>query len=366
MSKQRKWGQIGEYWLTRDPKSDNIYRAWYDRRARQTRRASLGTSDEDEALIRLVEFVALQGKRSNQDPGTISFEGVLARYYHNHAINLPSGQTAKIAIEKWANYFPDTYVSDITIERQEAFLTFLHKQGLSDGYIARIFTVASAAMNRALQRKELASGPAILTPDGGEARDRVLTPDETAALFQNVKAPHMLMFLMIAYNTLGRPESILELKRFQVKLELSRIEFNPPGRKQTRKYRPVVPISRSLYPWLEDLTTSNVISYGNNDRQVKSIKTAWRELVDTAGIGREVVPKTIRHTMATELRKRGVPPWEVSGMLGHRSAYRTTEIYAKYDPDYLGKAVTAIDEYFDELESKLKGPLVERKLEVVG
>lgn len=43
---------------------------------------------------------------------------MLARYYHNHAINLPSGQTAKIAIEKWANYFPDTYVSDITIERK--------------------------------------------------------------------------------------------------------------------------------------------------------------------------------------------------------------------------------------------------------
>ena len=48
MSMQRKWGQIAEYWLTRDPKSDNIYRAWYDRRVRQTRRASLGTSDEDE------------------------------------------------------------------------------------------------------------------------------------------------------------------------------------------------------------------------------------------------------------------------------------------------------------------------------
>ena len=49
-----------------------------------------------------------------------------------------------------------------------------------------------------------------------------------------------------------------------------------------------------------------------------------------------MIPYTIRHTMATELRKRGVPPWEVSGMLGHRSEHKTTEIYAHYAPDYLG------------------------------
>lgn len=59
--------------------------------------------------------------------------------------------------------------------------------------------------------------------------------------------------------------------------------------------------------------------------------------------------------MAVGLRKRGVPPWEVSGMLGHRaSGYRTTEIYAKSDPDYLGKAVVAIDDYFRELQGEAK------------
>ena len=56
--------------------------------------------------------------------------------------------------------------------------------------------------------------------------------------------------------------------------------------------------------------------------------------------------------MATELRRRGVSVWEAAGMLGHKTAgYRTTEIYAKYDPDYLGQAVKAIDAYFIELQN---------------
>ena len=63
--------------------------------------------------------------------------------------------------------------------------------------------------------------------------------------------------------------------------------------------------------------------------------------------------------MATELRKRGVPPWEVSGLLGHKSAgFATTEIYAKYDPDYLGKAAEEIDAYFGELQEHVSRQIV--------
>ena len=66
--------------------------------------------------------------------------------------------------------------------------------------------------------------------------------------------------------------------------------------------------------------------------------------------------------MATELRRRGVSVWEVAGMLGHKTAgYRTTEIYAKYDPDYLGQAVKAIDAYFIELQNQASLPLIVKK-----
>jgi hypothetical protein len=52
--------------------------------------------------------------------------------------------------------------------------------------------------------------------------------------------------------------------------------------------------------------------------------------------------------VATELRRRGVPAWEVSGLLGHRQA-GTSEIYAKFDPDYLGKARMALEDWLADL-----------------
>ena len=55
--------------------------------------------------------------------------------------------------------------------------------------------------------------------------------------------------------------------------------------------------------------------------------------------------------MATEMRAGDVPEWEVKGMLGH-SADRCRERYAKYRPDYLGKAFVVIQAYFDDLRAE--------------
>jgi len=139
-----------------------------------------------------------------------------------------------------------------------------------------------------------------------------------------------------------------------------RIHFNAKGRRQTKKYRPVVPMTGTLLSWLEHLKTVNVISYGKADRQISSIKTSFNKTVARAGL-EEVTPYTIRHTLAAELCKRSVPPWEVSGMLGHKSGgYKTTEIYAKYDPDCMSRAVEGIDRYFEDLQTLVKRPLILR------
>jgi integrase len=84
-------------------------------------------------------------------------------------------------------------------------------------------------------------------------------------------------------------------------------------------------------------------------RSVGDIKKSFARAVEEAGLS-GVTAYCLRSTMATELRARGVPEWEVGGMLGHKSATaRTTERYAKFRPNYLGEAVRAIDAYFSEL-----------------
>ena len=52
--------------------------------------------------------------------------------------------------------------------------------------------------------------------------------------------------------------------------------------------------------------------------------------------------------MASELRKRGVNPWELAGYLGH-SLLNMTELYAIYDPAYLSTVAKGIDDIISDL-----------------
>ena len=97
-------------------------------------------------------------------------------------------------------------------------------------------------------------------------------------------------------------------------------------------------------------------------RPVKSVKTGFNNAVRLAGLPGDTCPYSLRHTMARELRRRGVPKWEVSGMLGHLpDGSRTTEDYAEFAPDYLGQAASAIDAVFADVGragGRLSRPIV--------
>jgi len=75
---------------------------------------------------------------------------------------------------------------------------------------------------------------------------------------------------------------------------------------------------------------------------------------DRAGLTHQITPYTVRRTISTQLRKRGVPLEEIAGFLGHtEDEYEVTEDYAIYSPDYLGLVAKAIDAYCLELQPLL-------------
>ena len=77
---------------------------------------------------------------------------------------------------------------------------------------------------------------------------------------------------------------------------------------------------------------------------------SWRDARATAGLGPDVVPYTIHHTIATELGSRGVPEMELAGLLGHAMPnFRTTGRYAKYAPTHLSAGRAAIDDFVGEI-----------------
>ena len=380
-------GQIGDWWLSKRPGSDHWQRTGFDPVTRQTRRFSLG--DEDfrdfqKAVLKLAEWVTDHQRLVRAPIDDVPLQTILKRYWDRHASKIRSAKPRAIELRYWSEHFDAAMVGDVTPEQIDALVTKLREAGKSTGYISRVLDAGRAALNHAHKRGELASVPFV--KDIETAADRrnkqpmgaPMTVEQMTALLDAAAArPHMLRFVMIAACTLARPEAVLELTRFQVDREHDRIDLNPRGRQQTKKYRPIVPIARTLRPSLEPepvkpwpkrrkrpepkVVTDRLVTYAG--RPVKSIKTAWRDLLGKAGLPAGITPYSIRHTMARELRKRRVPTESISLMLGHlpRGSAATTSIYAPYDPDYCRDAIEAIDAYFDAISAARRGKRAEEQ-----
>lgn len=340
---QERIGEIGDFWLSKRPGSDQWCRTWYDSATRQTKRASLGTTDLQEGKLKLFEWFSKYGKLGLQEAQEALLEVVLVRYWQQHGQNLASKEMTLIALGYWSDFFPGATVAEVTPARQREFIEWLRKGNRSDGYIKRILTVGKSALNRAYREGEITTVPYVIPGEDGPAKDRVLTQAESAALWLAAEQPHERMMLALLYGTLARPEAALELSRDQVDFERWLLAQNPPGRKQTRKYRPTVPVPHSLRAALQGAPEGRLVQW--RGQGIDSFKTAFRRMRERAELGKDVVAKTIRHTMATELRAAAVPEAEIQGFMGHRAFSGKTEVYAKYRPDYLGEATAAIDGY---------------------
>jgi integrase len=126
-----------------------------------------------------------------------------------------------------------------------------------------------------------------------------------------------------------RPDAVLKwnvAKQWKGRGEV--FDTHPIGAPKTKKRNAAVPVIDEFRPWLEAWADSP-------HPPVKSRKTWWRTMRDALELPDEIVPKTIRHTIATELRRRGVSLTDIAGLLGHTSESRITQVYAKYDPSRL-------------------------------
>lgn len=339
----------GAYWLSKRPGSDNWHRTWLDTRARQTRRASLGTGDFRAAHEALAVWWAENRRLDREAPAAVTLATVLQRYYREHAQTIRSGEQARIACAILTRLCGPITVSEFGPKAQRTFIEGMQAEGYADGYVRRTLGVAKTAIAWALREELVTHAPAIQLPPDGKARDRVLSFDEAQALWFATERPHERMFLALAFGTLGRPEALLEVTRGMADLDRGLLALNPPGRAQTKKYRPTVPIVAELRPWLENAPAGVLVQW--KGRRIESFKTAWRAMRSRAKLGQDVVAKTIRHTMATELRTHGVPEADIQGFLGHRAYGGKTEVYAKYRPEYLQQAAAVVNDYMGRLRS---------------
>lgn len=411
MSRQpeQRYAEIGDFWLVKVPGSNRFHIAWYDAERQQRRTRSTGTDDLRAAELLLAEHALKHSAPPTKaDPADEALAGVLLRFYRGRAEQQAQAEQVRRAFALWMEFWGDATVADLTIQRQDAFVSWLRvEKGCSDSYIDRIMSSGRAALGRAKDLHELREVPSIRNARGidqkwlcrpdANPKGRQLTLEEIGDLISHIpeESPHLLSFMMVMLTCVCRPDAAVDLTADRIDHRHRLITLNPEGRQQTKKYRPIVKLTETLEHHVGGVTGPVVAFEG---RQVKSIRTAWRALrarvwpateeqlaalPDAAALaamtpadrkialrerfllcgpdGRDVQPYSLRHTMGRELRFRGVPNDQIELTMGHKRPEghsATTQVYAPYHPSYCSEAALAIDQIMCDIQKYTRRRIV--------
>lgn len=345
------------YWLWRRKDTPHWHIYWCIPGSRRVRRKSTGTGDLARAKAELIAHATARKRLAPVDVEDACVRSLLVEHVERvmgrSKLRWPAEKTA---LKHWMEFFDREgvmCVADLSLDAQDRYVEWrlrtirrLGKRG-STGTVNRELDVMKAALRSAWKRGRIANPPYVRSAPQPPPRDRTLTAEECRRLLIACEPePHLRRFVLLMLHTLQRPVAIFDLRVEQVDLERGRIDFLPPGEVQSFKRRPVVPITATLRPELENAiaesNTGHILEYGG--KPIRSVQRAFRTAARRAGLT-GVHPYVLRHTGATLLAAAGVPLRQIAGMLGH-SEQRTTELYAKHRPEYLKDAATALDEMF--------------------
>jgi integrase len=301
------------------------------------------------------------------DPDQVRVADVLEDYAREHGSEVGSPATLAGSTEPLLAFFKDDTIATLTTERVKEYWAWrrahsIHalnrerteveivNRGAGDGTIIReLAGTLRPTIKHAINQRRLVPGIYhVPVPPAPPGRDYWITRQEAARFLWETRPDkrarlHLPLYAMLALYTGARRGAILDLTWKQIDLVRGRIDFNPPGRLQTKKLRPVIPVPRSLLAALrraqQRATCDHVIAYRGDP--VASVKKGFNSAAQIAGIP-ECTSHTLRHTAGTWMAQRGVPMHQIAGYLGH-SVARTTELYAHHHPDYMREAKAALE-----------------------
>lgn len=356
MSTPMQSERLGQFFLAKRPGRPHWHICWFDERTRQTRRKTTGTEDEAAAMKLLAEHFLLHERLEAEPLARVPLWSILKRYQEEHGQHLVSADSVRFALKALEPHVSDLTVDDFRLPVQQRMFAALVLEGKSRSYVSRIFSVVKAAIRRSHARGEIDALPTFMPLPKSGTRERVLRLDEVASLFAAVRGVSTARYLILAFATGARPGAILEMQACQLDFTSRLILLNPPGREQNKKRRPTLPMPSFLLELAWRIEPGYVINYDGAPYSRNGWRALFGALARRAGL-QGVSPYTIRHTVATELHRRGVPPGEVAAFMGHSavSSFGTTGRYMHYQPDYLKSAAAALDHYLREIFELLRG-----------
>lgn len=373
---------VGEYWLDkrRDGKSPDIWQiARYSEKSRSVVYRSTKCKRLEDAIAAIHAHVEAERSKKPQAPDAAPMVPLLMNYWKEHGCEVIKPGVIAGSIRAFIGFMmqdeigPTATVADLNAPVFKRFMAWRMKphrydvpwggkdfpvvsKGVKGESVKRNLEDVKAALNHAAEAGRIPyvpKVPAVPTQHRSKPRKARFTLDQLGAIVGYASLPVTLpdgeipadknfrRWLLLMIATACRPEAAM---KFDPRLQWdgSLLDLQHPDAPLTKKQNPVVPAIEPLKPILQEWR-------GENHQTVLSRRTAWRTMRAALGLPANMIPKTIRHTIATELRSRGVPGEEISGLLGHLAMNRTTEGYAKYDPAYLANAKRVLTTIFHEV-----------------
>lgn len=368
---------IGDYWLTkrRDGKSPDVWQIGsYSAKSRSVVYRSTKCRDLEQAKAVLRSFEAESRSKHKQDSADAELLPHFRHYILERGPDVKRLDTIKSSFRAWIGFFQQdelttgVRVADLNklvIDRFRRWRMGKHDYTVHWGGKAYHNRNANGVSGEAVQRNiEDLRAALHHAEDAGRVtvpkihsihrnlrsapRSRVLTIKELGAMLGYAKediGAYRWIALMIA--TASRPGPALAFDPVTQWLD-NILDLHPAGAPKTDKRNAVVPTIPPMIPILEDWRRSP-------HEQVKSRKTWWRNMRRVLGLGADVNPYTIRHTVATYMDEEGVPGSQLSAIAGHLPSHRgiartTSRNYLHYNPRNCPKAKRVLTKLFRSVE----------------
>lgn len=229
-------------------------------------------------------------------------------------------------------------------------------KGLSDyssSTIRRDLQALNAALHTCRKLGLISHQPHIPMPKESAPRKQFATWDQMRMILDGADKfePWLKTLAMLLCYTGQRLGIILRLTWGDIDLQNQTIWYSA---RRTGRQKGALDVSMNaeLYAYLWSLRkeigfppdSRLVVSY-DNGRTPRQPRYWWGKLVTSIGLDKSFGPHIMRHSVATNLVKDGIPLIKVSKLLGHSSTLITERVYAKFSPGFTKDAVDAIQPY---------------------
>lgn len=270
-------------------------------------------------------------RRADQSTGTVG--GLVEAYIEDRALaGIVTTARQKDAWKAMKGFWGKV---DPAMIDEEMAREYVRRRDRAEATTRYEMTLLSVALRWAVKNDLLDKAPDVWRPEAPERRERHLTTKQFAKWFREVRAPHARLYVEIAVATMARPSAILELTWRQIDWDHGTVNLNPPGRRQTKKRRPIVALDDEILALLkkahEAAQSEYIIERGG--KKVANIKKAFQAASGRSGI--HVTPYTLRHTGAVWAAERGTPMAELAQFMGHDDDSTTQKHYARFTPTFL-------------------------------